>query len=82
MVPGLEYTETVVGLASGDVVLMLTDGVVEAQSASGELFGFDRTRSISVQPAAQIAAAAQAYGQNDDITVLSMTLTADEAFRT
>ena len=82
MVPGLEYTETVVELASGDVVLMLTDGVVEAQSASGELFGFDRTRSISVQPAAQIAAAAQAYGQNDDITVLSMTLTADEAFRT
>ena len=79
MVPGIEYPEIVVELASGDVVLMLTDGVVEAQSASGELFGFDRTRSISVQPVLQIAAAAQAHGQNDDITVLSITLTSEEA---
>jgi serine phosphatase RsbU (regulator of sigma subunit) len=53
---------------------MLTDGVVEAQSRSGELFGFERTRNISVQPAAQIAAAAQAFGQIDDITVLCITL--------
>jgi serine phosphatase RsbU (regulator of sigma subunit) len=58
---------------------MLTDGVVEAQSPSGELFGFDRTRSISVKPAAQIAAAALAFGQDDDITVLSITLTMDQA---
>lgn len=81
IISGIEYAETVVELAAGDVILMLTDGVVEAQSASGELFGFDRTRSISVQPAAQIAAASQAFGQNDDITVLSITLTTDEALR-
>jgi serine phosphatase RsbU (regulator of sigma subunit) len=58
---------------------MVTDGVVEARSSSGELFGFDRTRAISVQPAAQMASEAQAFGQNDDITVLSFTLTKDEA---
>jgi hypothetical protein len=28
-----------------------------------------------------MAAAAQAFGQNDDITVLSITLTTDEALR-
>ena len=81
IVSGIEYAETVVELAAGDVILMLTDGVVEAQSASGELFGFDRTRTISAQPPAQMAAAAQAFGQNDDITVLSITLTPDEALR-
>lgn len=81
IVSGIEYAETVVELAFGDVILMLTDGVVEAQSASGELFGFDRTRTISLQPAAQIASAAQAFGQNDDITVLSITLTPNEALR-
>jgi len=37
---------------------MITDGVIEAQSSSGELFGFDRTSAISRQPAPQIAAAA------------------------
>ena len=51
---------------------MLSDGVVEATSSTGELFGFDRTREISGQSAAQIAEAAQAWGQNDDITVVTL----------
>jgi hypothetical protein len=38
-----------------------------------ELFGFERTRQISTQPAEAIAAAAQAFGQEDDITVLTLT---------
>jgi hypothetical protein len=74
IVSGLEYTETIVELERGDRIVMLTDGVVEAQSRSGELFGFERTRNISAQPATQIAAAAQAFGQTDDITVLCITL--------
>jgi phosphoserine phosphatase RsbU/P len=81
IVSGVEYAERVVELAAGGMILLLTDGVVEARSASGELFGFDRTRSISNRPAAQMAAAAQAFGQDDDITVLSITLTTDEALR-
>ena len=44
--------------------------MVEAQNASGELFGFERTSAISTQPAAVIAQAARAFGQEDDITVL------------
>jgi serine phosphatase RsbU (regulator of sigma subunit) len=59
----------------------MTDGVVEATSSSGELFGFDRTSAISAQSAADVAAA-QAFGQNDDITVLTITLTAKEALHT
>jgi serine phosphatase RsbU (regulator of sigma subunit) len=60
----------------------MTDGVVEATSSSGALFGFDRTSAISAQSAADVAAAAQAFGQNDDITVLTITLTAKEALHT
>jgi phosphoserine phosphatase RsbU/P len=67
------YTETVIKLFPGETLTFLSDGVVEAQSASGELFGFERTRQISTQSAEAIAAAAQAFGQEDDITVLTLT---------
>jgi hypothetical protein len=67
------YTETVIKLFPGETLTFLSDGVVEAQSATGELFGFERTRQISTQSAEAIAAAAQAFGQEDDITVLTLT---------
>ena len=51
---------------------LLSDGVVEAANARGELFGFDRTREISMKPAAAIAEAAQTWGQTDDITVVTV----------
>ena len=37
-----------------------------------ELFGFERTREISVKSAQEIAEAAKAWGQNDDITVVTV----------
>jgi serine phosphatase RsbU (regulator of sigma subunit) len=58
---------------------MLSDGVVEATSATGELFGFERTHQISQQSAAQIAQAVQAHGQQDDITVLTLTFAPGDA---
>jgi hypothetical protein len=36
--------------------------------------GFDRTRAISRKPAEKVAQAAQAFGQEDDITVLTLTM--------
>ncbi len=57
-------------LRPGDQLTFVTDGVVEARNADGELFGFDRTSAIALQSAANIALAAQEFGQNDDITVL------------
>jgi len=51
---------------------ILSDGVVEATNSKGELFGFDRTRKISGQTATEIANAAREWGQNDDITVVTV----------
>ena len=67
------YSESTLSLAPGAQLTLLTDGVVEAQSPTGELFGFDRTAAISTQSAESIAAAAQQFGQEDDITVLTLT---------
>ena len=46
-----EYSETAFQLVPGDTLTFLTDGVVEARSSSGELFGFERTAAISTQSA-------------------------------
>ena len=66
------YAESSFQLSPRDVLTFLSDGVVEAQSVTGELFGFDRARSLSTQSADQIAHAAQSFGQEDDITVLTL----------
>lgn len=52
---------------------MISDGVVEARNAAGELYGFDRTAAISIQSAERIARTSQTFGQEDDITVLTLT---------
>jgi len=70
--PDAEYSESTFALAAADRLAFLSDGVVEAQSPSGQLFGFDRTRAISMRSAEEIARAAQHYGQQDDITALTL----------
>jgi sigma-B regulation protein RsbU (phosphoserine phosphatase) len=74
-----EFSETSLHLASGDQLTFLSDGVVEAQNHERELFGFDRTCQISTQSAEDIARAAQQFGQEDDITVLTLTFAGAEA---
>ena len=69
---GVEYTEITLRLAQGDSLTFLSDGVVEAQNAAGELFGFARTEALATNGAEEIAHAAQAFGQADDITVLTL----------
>jgi hypothetical protein len=65
------YSETEYD-AHGRTVTFLSDGVVEAQDLSGELLGFERMAALTVKPAAEIADAAQSWGQEDDITVLTV----------
>ena len=70
----VEYSESFATIQEGDTLTFLSDGVVEARNAQGELFGFDRARALSRRAAAEIAAAAREFGQEDDISVLSLTL--------
>lgn len=67
-----EYESISMTLAPGDRLTFVSDGVVEARSKSGELFGFERTREISREPAEAIAEAAQSFGQEDDITIVTV----------
>ena len=66
------YQEARFYLHPGDRVLLLSDGVVEARQPSGELFGFERVRHFSQQSAFYLAEAAKSFGQQDDITVLTV----------
>jgi serine phosphatase RsbU (regulator of sigma subunit) len=63
------YEESVV---PGERFTFVSDGVVEAEDAQRELFGFERTREISTKSAREIAEAAKTWGQNDDITVVTV----------
>lgn len=74
-----QYVESTFRLAAPARLTLLTDGVVEARNHGGELFGFVRAAAISTESAKQIAHAAENFGQEDDITVLTLTLAAAEA---
>ena len=72
VVSDVTYDEVRLYLHPGDRMLLMSDGVVEARHASGELFGFDRVHNLSSQSAFYIADAAKEFGQEDDITVLTI----------
>jgi phosphoserine phosphatase RsbU/P len=68
----VNYEEVRLYLHPGDRLLMMSDGVVEARHSSGELFGFERVHNLCGQSAFYIADAAKEFGQEDDITVLTV----------
>ena len=68
----VKYEETRLYLHPGDRILLYSDGVVEARHTSGALFGFDRVHNLSNQSAFYLAEAAKSFGQEDDITVLTV----------
>jgi sigma-B regulation protein RsbU (phosphoserine phosphatase) len=68
------YIESRFPLRPGDRLTLLTDGVPEARNARGELFGFESTAAISTESADTIAEAARIFGQEDDVTVVQLTL--------
>jgi hypothetical protein len=69
-----DYPEVIFQLPVGAQLTLYTDGVVEARARSGELLGFDRAAALSMQPAEVVAQTAQNFGQDDDITVLTISL--------
>jgi hypothetical protein len=74
IVEGVCWPETVHRVGGSERLTFVSDGVVEARSADGELYGFERTRAVSMRAAQAIASEARAFGQEDDITVLTIEL--------
>ncbi len=79
VIPGMTYEQSRFQLDQGDRLIFLSDGVVEATNADGELFGFERTQQVSNEPARYIAQTAKRFGQNDDITVISVYVASRDA---
>jgi serine phosphatase RsbU (regulator of sigma subunit) len=69
------YENVHLRLAVGDRLTLYTDGLLEARNPAGEIFSFERLRAlIATQPdAKQATDAAIAFGQDDDITVMTLT---------
>lgn len=73
--PLAEYEEVRVHLKETETLTFLTDGVLEARNQKGELYGFERLAALMHErpTVEQVAEAACSFGQEDDITVLSVT---------
>lgn len=76
------YEDTLLPMAAGDVLVLYTDGIVEAMSESNEMFGFNRlldtvkeSRAASAQGlleeiTGQVREFAGAAPQHDDLTLI------------
>jgi len=70
---GAHYETVAFELLPGSRLTFYSDGIVEAQNAKGELFGFERSREVSMQPPKRIVQAAREFGQQDDMTVIAIS---------
>ena len=66
-------------LHEGDRMILVSDGIAEAMDSEGRLFGFERleamlaTKDSALLSASALADAAQQFGQEDDISVITVT---------
>jgi serine phosphatase RsbU (regulator of sigma subunit) len=70
---GTHYETMRFKMPRGSRLTFYSDGIVEAQNPQGELFGFERSREISMNPVASIVETAKQFGQQDDMTVIAIT---------
>jgi serine phosphatase RsbU (regulator of sigma subunit) len=77
MLPGAVFSEMTFKLEIGDRLVVVSDGLAEARNADGQLFGFEGVEELlrTVPSAADLATAAQRFGQQDDISVIAVTRT-------
>jgi len=75
VLPNPGYKEESITLHEGDHFSLYTDGLLEARNSSGEIFSFERLDALfrSGPNAAEATEAAVNFGQDDDITVLTLT---------
>ena len=69
------YAQTSLDLRVGDRIVLLTDGIAEARNEQGALLGFPLVERLLREGASAhaLAETAQRHGQNDDLTVISVT---------
>lgn len=73
------YDQATLQLSAGDHLALYTDGLLEARNRSGELYGFERLQKLfAANPTAPEAAEeAVRFGQNDDVTVVTLAYSPD-----
>ena len=78
LVESTSYEQTSVEMRTGDRLVLLTDGIPEARNQQGMLLGFPKVESLlrDGANAQTIAETAQRFGQDDDLTVISIARTA------
>lgn len=76
LVPGAEFQVSRLQLKPGDRLLLVTDGVTEAEDAQGEFFGMERLESCGVDGFAAIEKAVTVFrgdtALTDDCTITEM----------
>ena len=75
MIEGAEFSVMRFRLKHGDRLMLISDGIAEATDADGRLFGFERVHELlRMRPtAAEVASCRADFGQEDDISVISVT---------
>jgi hypothetical protein len=81
VLPKAVFEETRLQLSERDQLALYTDGLLEARAQNGDLYSFGRLKTLfATRPTAEQAAqAAVNFGQDDDITVLTLTRVAANA---
>ena len=78
LMPESDYETFPIAFTAGDRLTLYTDGLLEARNPAGQLFGFARVAELLAgRPSAKvISEAAVDFGQEDDITVLTLEMSA------
>ncbi len=84
LMPGMGYEEKEIVLDSGEAALFYSDGLVEAHSPKGEMFGFPKLRALIAEHAEEerplgdflmeelYSFVGEGWEQEDDITLLTL----------
>ena len=77
MIEGAAFSNSRFKVNEGDHLILISDGIAEARNAAGELFGFERVQDLlrDGKTVAEVANAAQSFGQDDDISAIAVTRT-------
>jgi ketosteroid isomerase-like protein len=83
LMPGMSYEEKEIVLDTGEAALFYSDGLVEAHSPKGEMFGFPRLRALVAEHGKEgsleetlleelYSFVGEGWEQEDDITILTL----------